>query len=108
MHGLVHAQAFDVWPPQDGDALAGHLFGIVQRGELDIFCFGGWVAALDKFAERESNPRYNDRPAFDAAMTVDSFFGRGHLDDCVDVEHLLLLDLAVDGDGPGARLEVLG
>ena len=41
-------------------------------------------------------------------MPIDALFRRGHLDDRVHVEHLLLLDLAVDGDRPRTRLEILG
>ena len=40
-------------------------------------------------------------------MAIDALFRRGHLDDGVHIEHLLLLDVAVDGDGPGTRLEIL-
>src|SRR5208282_3300441 len=108
MHGLVHAETFDVRPPQYVGALAGHLLGIVQGGELDILCFGQWIGALDQFTQRKSNPGHDNRPAFDAAMTVDALFGGSHFYDGVDVEDLLLLYIAVDGHGPGTSLEILG
>ena len=41
-------------------------------------------------------------------MAVDALFGRGHFHDGVDVEHLLFLDVAVDGHRPGTGLEILG
>src|ERR1700686_1923829 len=106
MHGLVHAKTLDVWPLQYAGALAGHLFGIVQSGELDKLCFGQWFGALDQFAQGESDPGNNNGPSFDTAMAVDALFGSSHFYDCVDVEHLLFLDLAVDGHRPGTRLEI--
>src|SRR5207245_2010493 len=42
MHGLVHAETLDIWPLEYACTLAGHLFGIVQSGELDKLCFGQW------------------------------------------------------------------
>ena len=41
-------------------------------------------------------------------MAVDALLRRGHLDDRVHIEHLFLLYLAIDGDGPGTGLEILG
>src|SRR3954467_10669448 len=40
-------------------------------------------------------------------MTVDALFRRRHFDNGVYVQHLLFLDLTVDGNGPRTRLEVL-
>src|SRR3981081_1590512 len=39
-------------------------------------------------------------------MAVDALFGSSHLYDGVDVDHLLFLDVAVDGHGPGTGLEI--
>src|SRR2546429_941672 len=97
MHGLVHAKTFDIRPLQDTGALAGHLFGIVQSGEFYKLCFGQWFSALDQFAQRESDPRNNNRPALDTAMAVDALFGSSHFYDRVNVVYLLFLDLAFDG-----------
>ena len=108
MHGLVHAETLDVGPLQYAGALAGHLLGIVQGGELDKLCFGQRIGALDQFAQGKSDPGHDDRPALDAAMTVDALFGSSHFDDRVDVEHLLFLNLAVDGHRPGTGLEIPG
>ena len=108
MHGLVHAQALDVGPVQDRCAQAGHLAGIVQRGELDKLCFALRVDALDQLAQRKANPGYDDRPSFDAAVAVDALFWRRHLEDGVYVEFLLLVDQAVDLYLPGTRAEILG
>src|SRR6267378_8612531 len=107
MHGLVHAKTLDVRPLQDAGALAGHLFGIVQSGELDKLCFGKWFSALDQFAQGKSDPGNDDRPALDAAMAVDALFGSSHFYDGVDVEYLLFLDVAVDGHRPRTSLEIL-
>src|ERR1700676_3089504 len=41
-------------------------------------------------------------------MAIDALFGRSHLHDRVHIENLLLLNLTVDGDCPGAGLEILG
>ncbi len=107
MHGLVHAETFDVRPLQHAGALARHLFGIVQGGELDKLCFGQGAGPLDQLAQGKSDPGDDDGPALDTAMTVDALFGSSHLDDRVDVEHLLFIDVAVDGYRPGAGLEIL-
>src|SRR6267143_3196393 len=106
MHGLVHAKTLDVRPLQDTGALAGHLFGIVQSGEFYKLCFGQWFSALDQFAQGKSNPGDNDRPALDAAMAVDALFRSCHFYDCVDVEYLLSLDVAIDGHCPGTSPEI--
>jgi hypothetical protein len=40
-------------------------------------------------------------------MTVNALFGGSHFYDRVDVEHLLFLDLAIDGHRPGTGPEIL-
>src|SRR6202140_3441150 len=85
MHGFVHTKTRDIRPLQDAGALGGHLFGIVQGGELDELCFGQRVGALDQFAQGKSDPRNTNRPAPDTAMAVNALFGRSHFYDCVDV-----------------------
>src|ERR1700686_623754 len=41
-------------------------------------------------------------------MAIDALFRRCHLQDRINIEDLVLLHLAVDGNGPGAGFEILG
>src|SRR3546814_7947110 len=57
---------------------------------------------------RSAGPRHHDRPGLDAAMAVDPLFERHRLDEGVDVDRALLLDHAVEDDGPGPHRQILG
>src|SRR5207245_4799630 len=58
---------------------------------------------LQERAERKSHPRNHHRPAFDAAMAVDSLFLRRQLQQIVKIERLWLADQAFDRNRPGSR-----
>src|SRR5690348_1167965 len=108
MHRFVHAQALDVWPIENRAALPGHLGHIHQRCEFDKLCLARWIHPFDQFAQREADPGYDDRPTLYATMTVNALFWRRHLDDCVDIEFLLLFDQAIDLDFPRTGTEIFG
>ncbi len=54
-------------------------------------------------AEREADPRDHHRPGLDAAQPVDALLERVRLQECIEIEHAGLRDLAFDRDGPGPR-----
>src|ERR1700688_4707140 len=108
MHGFVHAQALDIRPLEHLPLLAGHLVRIENRGELHKFRLAGGIDALDQFAQREANPRHDDRPSFHTSMAVDTLFRTRHLEDRVEIEVLFLLHQAIDLYLPRTRAEILG
>jgi hypothetical protein len=59
-------------------------------------------------AERHADPGNHHRPRFDAAEAIDALFHFVRLDQVVKIESPGFFRVALDGDGPGARLEVLG
>src|SRR5208282_2052088 len=69
------------------------------------------VRGLDKFSygtEGKTDPGNDNRPAFDATVTIDALFERGELEDFVHREFALGFDFAFDRDGPGRCAEFLG
>ena len=108
MHGLIHAESFDIGPLENLAALAGHLSHIQDCGELHEFCLAGGINTLDEFTERKPDPGNNDRPPLHAAMAIDALLGSCHLDDCIHIEFLLLGHRTFDFDFPRARTKILG
>src|SRR3954469_23092532 len=107
MHSLIHSQALHVRPLQDIPLLPGHLTLIQNGCELYRLRLARGIDTLDKFAEREPHPRYNDRPSFYATVAIDALFWRRHLDDLIHAQLLLLLDQAVNLHLPWPRSEIL-
>ena len=51
MHGLRDGQALDIGPTQHGTTLAGHLLGIEQRLEANVFRVGIRFEALQEVTQ---------------------------------------------------------
>ena len=108
VHRLVQAQPLDVRPLEDRVALARHLSGVVQRGELDELRAGVRLGALDHAAQGEAHPWDHHRPAFHAPEPVDALFERVRLHEVLELVVGRLQALAIHAHRPGPGSEAAG
>src|SRR5260370_28527132 len=107
MHSFVHSKALDVRKRYPGMTRFRHLFRIIEALERDVLGVRSRVRQLNQCAQWKTDPRYDYRPGFHTAMTVDTLFERSDLEQRVEIEHPRLGDRAFNGDGPRDRPEVL-
>jgi hypothetical protein len=84
-----------------------HALRVEQCLKSDIARRRKRVNLFQQRGQRESNPRYDHRPAFYATMPVDTFFRWRQLQQFIDIESLRLVDQTTDLYGPGTRHEPL-
>src|SRR5215467_6805074 len=100
MHGFIQAETFLIGKGNSRFPRRDHVFRVVIGFESHELGFAGRLDLFEQSAQRESDPRHDDRPCLDAAMAVDALFERREFRDGVQVDGFGLHYLAADLDGP--------
>src|SRR5215471_1946182 len=101
MHGLIDAQTSHIGKLNAGRTLREHHTAVEQRLEGYKLGLLRGLDFLDEHIQWETDPWYDHRPGFHAAMSINAFLKRRHFHDAVEVEDLRLVHRAFHFDGPG-------
>ena len=101
MHGLVHAQAFDVRPVQIATANARHGLRVGLRDELNVFGTGQGLYTANQIRQGIASPGNHHRPTFDTAQAVNAFLHGTPLHHIFQIKARGFLHQALHFNGPG-------
>src|SRR5262245_50945836 len=108
MHRLVEAPAFDVRPLERVGALLRKLSDVMECVELYEAGFRCRLDALDDVSERNTDPRDDQRPGFDAAEAINALLEHVRFDEVFERVRRGLGDVTLDGNLPWTRTESAG
>ena len=106
---LFDGQPLDIGPRVPGLFLARRHLGVEEGFHAQIFRARGRLRHLHQVRQRHARPGNGHRPGLDTAVPVEPFLGPAHGgDQILGIHCQLLLDHAVDGDGPRVGLHLAG
>ena len=106
MSRLIHSQALNVRPLQNGFSLPRHLRRPKHGRELNECGLPGRLRTFDDLAQRHADPGNHHRPRLDASKTVDALLQLNRLHEIVDVVVRRFVAETIDLDRPRTGLQV--